>query len=116
MEQAKHIPAAQWPAWLGAAALLTASLVAMAALTLRAPSGLDTVAVAFPPWWSAQQTFAAAAAADAAVVRTTAFTSLIVVRPDGHDGLQRLHAAGAWLTLNPQAIAACLRTPSTDRS
>ncbi|MGO4714602.1 hypothetical protein [Bradyrhizobium sp. 2TAF24] len=115
MKQAQHTPAAQWPAWLGAAALLTASLIAVAALTLRTTPGMDVVAVAFPPWWNTQQTFAAAAAADAAVVRTTAIASLIVVRPEGRNGLQRLHAAGAWLTLNPQAISACFRTTTMDR-
>ncbi|MBR1222364.1 hypothetical protein JQ557_30490 [Bradyrhizobium sp. U87765 SZCCT0131] len=115
MKQAQHIPAAQAPAWLGAAALLGASLIAMATLTLRAAPGMDVVAVAFPPWWSPQQTFAAAADAKASIVRTTALSSLIVVRPDGRDGLRRLQAAGAWLTLNPQAISACLRTTPTDR-
>jgi hypothetical protein len=30
-----------------------------------------------------------------------------VVRPDLHDGLARLREAGAWLAMDPQAIAAC---------
>jgi hypothetical protein len=29
------------------------------------------------------------------------------VRPNRHDGLTRLRQAGAWLVMNPQAIAAC---------
>jgi len=66
------------------------------------------VAVAFPPWWSTEQAFSAAASADAAIVRMTAIPSLLVVRPDQHDGLARLRNAGAWLTMDPQAIAACL--------
>ena len=49
----------------------------------------------------------AAASADAAIVRTTAVPPLLVVRPDEHDGLARLRQAGAWLTIDPQAIAAC---------
>jgi hypothetical protein len=38
----------------------------------------------------------------------TAVPSLLVVRPDQHDGLTRLRKAGAWLAMDPQAIAACL--------
>jgi hypothetical protein len=45
--------------------------------------------------------------ADAAIVRITAIPSLLVVRPNQHDGLTRLRQAGAWLAMDPQAIAAC---------
>jgi hypothetical protein len=37
----------------------------------------------------------------------TAAPSLLVVRPDGVEGLSRLHEAGAWFVIDPQAIAAC---------
>jgi hypothetical protein len=37
----------------------------------------------------------------------TAVPSLLVVRPDGAEGLSRLHEAGAWFAIDPQAIAAC---------
>jgi hypothetical protein len=37
----------------------------------------------------------------------TAIPSLLVVRPDDHDGLTRLREAGVWLAIDPQAIAAC---------
>jgi hypothetical protein len=37
----------------------------------------------------------------------TAVPSLLVVRPDGAEGLSRLHEAGAWFVIDPQAIAAC---------
>jgi hypothetical protein len=63
--------------------------------------------VAFPPWWNAQQVLLAAASADATIVRTTAVSAILVVRPHDHDGLARLRNAGAWLTIDPQAIAAC---------
>ena len=49
----------------------------------------------------------AAASADAAIVRTTAVPAILVVRPNDHDGLARLHNAGAWFAIDPQAIAAC---------
>jgi len=107
MEREKTISPSRWPAWLNAAALLVASFVAIAALSLQVRPGTEIVAVAFPPWWSSQQVFAAAASANAAIVRMTALPSLLVVRPDHEDGLARLRKAGVWLTMDPQAIAAC---------
>jgi hypothetical protein len=108
MERDKTISTLRWPVWLNAAALLVASFVAVAALSLRVRPGTEIVAVAFPPWWSAQRAFLAAASADAAIVRMTAVPSLLVVRPDRHEGLTRLRKAGVWLAMDPQAIAACL--------
>src|ERR1700682_5981086 len=108
MEQHNSIATPRWPAWLNAAALLIASFIAIAALSLQVRPGAEVVAVVFPPWWSAQQVFAAAASANAAIIRMTAIPSLLVVRPDDHDGLMRLRGAGVWLTMDPQAIAACL--------
>ena len=86
--------------WLNAAALLVASFIAIATLSLQVRPGSEVVAVAFPPWWSAQEVLLAAASANAA-------TALLVVRPDDQDGLTRLRKAGAWLAMDPQAIAAC---------
>src|ERR1700741_5388152 len=110
MDGNKTIPASRWPAWLNAAALLIGSWVAIALLAFQARPGAEIVAVAFPPWWSPQQALLAAASADAAIVRTTALPAILVVRPNDHDGLARLHTAGAWLAIDPQAIAACFRT------
>src|SRR4029079_11540077 len=97
----------RWPAWLNDVLLLIASLISVAALSFQARPGTEIVAVAFPVWWDSQQTFSAAASANAAIVRVTAVPSLLVVRPDGREGLSRLQAAGAWFTIDPQAIAAC---------
>jgi hypothetical protein len=108
MEPGKIIQTPRWPAWLNAAVMLVASWIAIAALSLQVRPGAEAVAVVFPPWWSAQQVFAAAASANAAIIRMTAIPSLLVVRPDDHDGLTRLRGAGAWLAMDPQAIAACL--------
>ena len=104
------ISASRWPAWPNATALLIVSWVAIAALAFQARPGAEIVAVAFPPWWSAQEVLSAAASADAAIVRTTAISAILVVRPNDHDGLARLHTAGAWLAIDPQAIAACFKT------
>jgi hypothetical protein len=107
MERGTNIPATRWPAWLNAVALLIASWIAIAALSLQVKAGAEVVAVAFPPWWNDQQVLLAAASAHAAIVRMTALPSLLVVRPDDNDGLRQLRKAGAWLTVDPQAIAAC---------
>jgi hypothetical protein len=107
MERGKIISTSRWPDWLNAAGLLAASWIAIAALSLQARPGAEVVAVAFPPWWGAQQAVVAAASAGAAIVRMTAVPSLLVVRPDRQDGLTRLREAGAWLAMDPQAVAAC---------
>jgi hypothetical protein len=110
MGQIQNTTTSSWPAWLSATALLLVSVGAVAALSFQVRPGAEVVAVAFPPWWSSLQIFEAAASAHAAVVRTTAVTAILVVRPDDHEGLLRLRQAGAWLTIDPQAIAGCFNT------
>jgi hypothetical protein len=107
MDRGNIISRQRWPSWLNASALLVASFIAIAALSLQARPGAEIVAVAFPPWWSSQEAFLAAASADAAIVRMTAIPSLLVVRPDQHDGLTRLRNAGVWLAIDPRAIDGC---------
>jgi len=109
MEPGTIIPTTRWPAWLGAAALLITSWIVVGALSLHVRAGAEVVAVAFPPWWGAERALLAVASADAAIVRMTAVPTLLVVRPERDGGLSRLHEAGAWLTIDPQAIAACFR-------
>jgi hypothetical protein len=100
--------ACQWPAWSNAAILLLSSWIFIAALSLQTRPDTEVVAVVFPPWWSAQQALQAAASANAAFVRTTAIPAVLVVRPDDRAGLTRLREAGAWLAIDPRAVAACL--------
>ncbi len=109
MEPGDIIPTTRWPAWLGAVALLIASWLAIAALSLQVRAGAEVIAVAFPPWWGAERTLLAAASAHASIVRMTAVPTLLVVRPDRDGGLNRLYEAGAWLTIDPQAVAACIK-------
>lgn len=101
----------RWPAWLNAGLLLLSSWIVIAAVTFQARPDAEVVAVVFPPWWSEQQAIQAVASANAAFVRTTAIPAILVVRPDDHAGLSRLHEAGAWFAIDPKAIAACL-TPA----
>ena len=108
MKRATNITTSRWPAWVNASGLLLVSFVGVAALSFQPRPGAEVVAVAFPPWWGTPQVFAAAASANATIVRITAIRSILVVAPDRDDGLARLHEAGAWFTLDPQTIAACL--------
>jgi hypothetical protein len=98
----------RWPAWLNAAVLLLSSWIFIAALSFQVRPDAEVVAVVFPPWWSAQQALQAAASANATFVRTTAIPAVLVVRPDERAGLSRLRDAGAWIAIDPQAVAACL--------
>jgi len=77
-------------------------------MTLQIRPGADAVAAVFPPWWSDAQALSAAASADAAIVRTGGLATILVVKPSPDDGLERLHRAGALLTIDPRAIGACL--------
>src|ERR1700723_1960033 len=108
MEREERITKPRWPAWFNAAGLLAASWIAIAALSLQVRPGAEIVAVAFPPWWGTQQVFLAAASANAAIIRGTALSGLLVVRPNDNDGLAQLRKAGAWLIIDPQAVAACV--------
>jgi hypothetical protein len=116
MAQAADIttPRSRWPAWLNAAALLLASWIVIAALSLQIRPGTEVVAVVFPPWWSSQRALRAAASANAAIVRITALPAMLVVRPDDHEGLARLRNAGAWFSIDPLAIAACFGNTDKD--
>jgi hypothetical protein len=107
MEGNTAIPPGRWPAWINASALLLACWIVLAILTLQVRPGATVVAAAFPPWWSPRQVFQAAATAEADIVRDTALPTLLVVRPDDHDGLSRLHEAGAWFVVDAQAVSAC---------
>jgi hypothetical protein len=108
MGHARQIESFRWPHWLYPVALLLISWVWIAALTLRAGPSDNVVAVVFPPWWTTERAFAAAASAEASIVRVGGFASVLVVEPAATNGLERLYRAGAWLSLNPAGVGACL--------
>jgi len=107
MKHAAELPASGRSAWLQAGALLLASSAAIAAISLQARPDAEAVAAIFPPWWTTQQTMSAAVTAGASVVRTGAIPMILIVQPAHKNGVTRLRAAGAWFTLDPQAVAAC---------
>jgi hypothetical protein len=95
------------PSWLGPLSLLLVSWVAVAALSLRLPADAEIAAVVFPPWWNAQHALSAAASADAAIIRTGFLPSILIVQFAPRHGLARLHSAGAWFAMSPQAVGGC---------
>lgn len=96
--------------WAPALLLLAVSFLGTAALALRAPdTGTAPVAAIFPPWWGSERVLAAAADADAIIVREGAWPAILVVKSKHGDFAARLHAAGAWLLVDPRSVAACLK-------
>ena len=110
MEPGRQPAQSRWPQWPFPTALLLVSWLWVAALVTQARPGDDVVAVIFPPWWSADRSLAAAASTGAAIVRTGGISSILVVQPDGPDGLKHLHDAGAWFAVDPRAVGACFAT------
>lgn len=95
--------------WLIPAGLLFLSAVGVAAMKMPAPRQAEMVAAVFPPWWTTQEVYGALTAAQAELVRTTAISSVVVVRPAKPHGRSRLSHLGAWFFADPQKIAACLQ-------
>jgi hypothetical protein len=107
MEPERQLRRSRWPQWLCPIALLLVSWVWVVALVVQVHPGDDVVAVVFPPWWGADRTLAAVASARSAIVRTGGLSSIFIVQPAEPDGLERLHKAGAWLTVDAKAVGAC---------
>ena len=91
-------------------ALLAASLGTVGAASM-APGNDEAAPVAafFPPWWDADRSFLAAADAGGVILREGAVSSLLVAQSSEPGFRHKLRAAGAWLLLDPKAIAACLK-------
>lgn len=102
-------------AWLASSILLAVSFVMIAVLSLKPQHDSSTIAVIFPPWWTAQQSLLAAASAGASIVRTGKIPAIVVVEPGARDGLKRLRDAGAWISLDPQALDACMTVTSVPK-
>ena len=103
----------RWPASLNAMLLLFGSWIALVILSLQPRQGAAAVAAIFPPWWEADRAFLAAASTGAEIVRTGAFPTILILKPAADHGLARLHEAGAWLAVDPQALGGCLGKLST---
>jgi hypothetical protein len=80
--------------------------VARAELTPRDPT--QGVAVVFAPWTTADETLSQAVEGGGRFVRFGALPFIAVVIPDDVKYPNRMLDAGAWLVVDPLALAACL--------
>jgi hypothetical protein len=97
--------------WIDIAALAILSIVALGitarfALAPRAPE--LGVAVIFAPWTPPEQTLARTVEAGARFVRFGGPGFVAVAVPNDRDYPARVRAAGAWLVVDPEVVAACL--------
>ena len=81
-------------------------MTARVALAPREPQ--SGVAVVFAPWTSAATTLARTTEAGGRFVRFGGAPFVAVAMPDDAGYPARAFAAGAWLVLDPKAVAACL--------
>lgn len=98
------------PAWLPAAAIAVVSTAIVPVLAAR-PLDASTAAGVFPPWWSEREIIAAASRAGA-ILATGSLPFVVIVRVDGTDAAERLGAAGALFSLDPNGAAICARSQS----
>jgi hypothetical protein len=90
------------------AVLSFAAFVAAAVMALAPRDPASGVAVVFAPWTAADVALSRSVEARARFVRFGGASFIAVVIPDDADYETRVRNAGAWLVLDPQALAACL--------
>jgi len=73
------------------------------------------VAVIFAPWTAAEKTLTQAVAGGSRFVRYGGMPFIAVVIPDNARYPDRMLNAGAWLVVDPQALAACAAALSFTR-
>ncbi|MEW6453654.1 MAG: hypothetical protein AB1490_23625 [Pseudomonadota bacterium] len=105
----KSIPVRRFAIDLALLACLSIAAFVVAAVTALAPRDpASGVAVVFAPWTGADAALSRAVEAKARFVRFGGASFIAVVIPDDADYQARVLNAGAWLVLDPQALAACL--------
>ncbi len=85
-----------------------AAFIAAAVMALAPRDPANGVAVVFAPWTGADVVLSRAVEARARFVRFGGASFIAVVIPDDAGYQDRVLNAGAWLVLDPQALAACL--------
>ena|SRR5579863_1557527 len=94
-----------------AVALLLAIASAAPIAWLEAePRDSHEVAAVFAPWSTDETLLARVSEADGAIVRSGAFSGIVVVHGDRPGLAARLYRAGAWAVLDPVAFGGCLLT------
>ena len=84
------------------------ALYATARVSLAPRDPARGVAVVFAPWTPPETTLARVVDAGGRFVRFGGASFVAVAIPDDTDYSARAFAAGAWLVLDPRALAACL--------
>ena len=91
---------------LGCLSIGALYVAASATLAPRDPE--RGVAVVFAPWTAPEAALTRTVAAGARFVRFGGPTFIAIAIPDDRDYASRAFAAGAWLVVDPQVLAACL--------
>jgi hypothetical protein len=98
--------------WLIDAVILASvsigALYATARFSLAPRDPARGIAVVFAPWTPAEATFARTVEAGGRFVRYGGASFIAVAMPEDPNYTARAFAAGAWLVLDPKALAACL--------
>lgn len=87
--------------------LSTGALYAGARTGLTPQDPVQGVAVVFAPWTPANQTLSQAVAGGGRFVRFGGLPFIAIVIPDDAKYQDRMFGAGAWLLVDPRALAAC---------
>jgi hypothetical protein len=106
--------------WIDGAviALLLVASLSFQVRAMLAPAqavGGRSVAVLFAPWVTADSAMQRVAAAGARIVRFGAWPFIVIAEPDNVDFEQRIVTAGALVTLDPIALAACFKPTGAKR-
>lgn len=102
-------------AFIPAIGLILVSTVALAAVHMQPPRGAgDQVAVIFAPGTSLTEAVFEIAAADGRVLRTGAFSNIVVATGWNAGFVQRLSQTKAWLVVDPGGLGGCL-VPAVER-
>jgi len=110
----KSVPVRRYALDLALLVLLSAAAFIAAAVTALAPRDTASgVAVVFAPWTGADAALSRSVGARARFVRFGGASFIAVVVPDDAGYQTRVLDAGAWLVLDPQALAACLALLNT---
>lgn len=91
------------------AVLICASLISILRIGLVPNNPTSSVAVVYAPWTAANETMVRAVSAGARFVRFGGFQFIAVVMPERPDYVEQAMKGSAWLVVDPQALAACLR-------
>ncbi len=100
-------------AFVPAVVLMLSSLVVLIVAATAPPTDGRPVAAVFGPGLTLAETIARVGPTGATIVRTGGLDNIVIVQSDDPALVQHLRAAGAWLIVDPRAVAACLRVGET---